>query len=269
MNSVRIHPTALIDSKAKLGVNVEIGPFCIVGPDVELADSVQLLSHVSIGGRTRVGARTVVHPFASLGHPPQSLKYKGEPSELLIGSDCIIREHVTMNRGTEGGGMKTSVGEHGFFMVGVHIAHDCHIGHHVIMANNATLAGHVTVGDFVNIGGLSAVAQFVRIGSQTMISGMTGVTADVIPFAYVRLGTPGSLGGLNIIGLKRRGFSREDIHNLRTAYRLLFAEEGTMAERVEDVSQLYRDCGPVMEIVNFILSDSSRAIMQPKSEDAD
>jgi UDP-N-acetylglucosamine acyltransferase len=188
---------------------------------------------------------------------------------LQIGADCIVREHVTMNRGTEAGGMKTQVGDNGFFMVGVHIAHDCRLGHHVIMANNATLAGHVTVGDYVNIGGLSAVAQFVRIGSQSMISGMAGITTDVIPFAYVRTGTPGVLGGLNIIGLRRRGFAREDIHNLRTAYRLLFAQEGTMAERIEDVAQLYRDCRPVMDIVSFILADSSRAIMQPKSEDAD
>jgi UDP-N-acetylglucosamine acyltransferase len=209
----------------------------------------------------------VVYPFASLGHRPQDLKYKGEPSRLVIGRHNQIRENVTMNPGTEGGGMITSVGDNGLFMVGAHVAHDCRIGDGVIFANNATLGGHVTVGDYVVLGGLSAVHQFVRIGRHVMVGGMSGVENDIIPYATVT-GNRAHLSGLNLVGLKRRGFSREDIHALRNAYRLLFAPEGTMAERTEEVANQFKDVAPVLEILDFITIDSSRAICQPKLEHA-
>jgi UDP-N-acetylglucosamine acyltransferase len=260
-----IHPTAIVEPGAQLAETVKIGPYCVVGSDVTLADEVELVSHVVIAGHTSIGARSRIYPFASLGQPPQDLKYKGERTSLVIGAQNIIREHATMNPGTAGGGGLTQVGDHGLFMGGVHIAHDCKVGNHVIMANNATLGGHVVVSDFAFLGGLSAVHQFVRIGPHAMIGGMTGVEADVIPYGLV-MGDRARLSGLNIVGLKRRGFSREDIHNLRTAYRLLFAAEGTMAERLDDVAALYKDSKPVMELVAFIRSDSARAICQPKME---
>lgn len=258
-----IHPTAIVESGAKLGEEVTIGPYCIVGPEVELGEGVGLTSHVVVAGRTIIGPNTRIYPFASIGHPPQDLKYKGEASRLVIGANNVIREYVTMNPGTEGGGMVTQVGNNGLFMIGAHVAHDCKIGNHVIMANNATLAGHVEVGDWAILGGLSAVHQFVRVGHHAMIGGMSGVEHDVIPYGSV-MGDRARLSGLNVIGLKRRRFSRENIHALRTAYRLLFAQEGTMAERVEDVKAMYGDNSMVMEIVTFIHDDSTRSICQPK-----
>lgn len=258
-----IHPAAIVDSKARIADTVTIGPFCVVGPEVDLADGVELLSHVVIAGRTSVGENTRIFPFASIGHQPQDLKYKGEPSTLSIGKNCQIREHVTMNPGTEGGGMITKVGDNCLFMASAHVAHDCVLGDNVIMANNATLAGHVVVGDFAFLGGLSAVHQFVRIGKHAMIGGMSGVEADVIPFGIV-IGNRAHLNGLNIVGLKRRGFSREDIHSLRNAYRLLFAPEGTLQERVSDVSEQFKDNLAVMEVVDFIRSDSSRQLSTPQ-----
>jgi UDP-N-acetylglucosamine acyltransferase len=262
-----IHPSAIVDPAARLGVDVKIGPFCVVGPDVQLGDGVELVSHAVIAGRTRIGAKSRIFPFASIGHPPQDLKYKGEPSELLIGANCTIREHVTMNPGTEGGGMMTRIGDNCLFMVNAHVAHDCQVGNSVIMANNATLAGHVAVEDFVIIGGLSAVHQFVRIGRHAMIGGMSGVENDVIPYGMVT-GERARLSGLNIVGLRRRGFARETIHDLRNAYRLLFAQEGTMAERLGDVADQFKANEPVMQIVQFIGSDSSRSICQPKGGSA-
>ncbi|MFN0041668.1 MAG: acyl-ACP--UDP-N-acetylglucosamine O-acyltransferase [Alphaproteobacteria bacterium] len=263
-----LHPTAIVEPGAKLGVGVKIGPYCIVGAGVELGDGTELVSHAVVAGRTRIGARTRIFPFAVIGHPPQDLKYKGEPSELVVGTDNMIREHVTMNPGTEGGGMITRVGDHCLFMVGAHVAHDCVIGDRVILANNATLAGHVHVGDFAILGGLSAVHQFVRIGRHAMIGGMSGVENDVIPYGSAT-GDRAHLSGLNIVGLKRRGFGREDVHALRTAYRLLFAEEGTLAERVDDVEQLYRENEGVMDVVRFIRGSSNRAVCQPKAGEAD
>ncbi len=262
-----IHPTAIVDSTAKVGTNVTIGPYSMVGPDVELDDGVDLISHVVISGRTKVGANTRVFPFASIGHQPQDLKYQGEPSDLVIGCNNVIREYVTMNPGTEGGGMLTSIGNNCLFMVGAHVAHDCQLADHVILVNNATLAGHVTVGEWAIIGGLSAVHQFVRIGKHAMVGGKTGVEGDVIPYGSV-IGNRARLSGLNIIGLKRRDFSRDEIHDLRRAYRLIFAEEGTLTERLVDVAELFMDNAAVMEIVNFIKADSSRSICQPTMEDA-
>lgn len=267
LEMTNIHPTAIVDAKAKLDAGVSVGPYCIVGPDVELAAGVELVAHVVVGGRTKVGAGTKIYPFASIGLQPQDLKYKGEPSELVIGQRNQIREHVTMNPGTEGGGMLTKVGDDCLFMMSSHVAHDCAVGSHVILANNATLAGHVSVGDFAVLGGLCAVHQFVRIGPHTMIGGMSGVENDVIPYGAV-MGNRAYLSGLNLVGLKRRGFSRDGIHALRNAYRVLFSQEGTMAERLEDVAKLFKDEPSVMEIVEFVRAAGSRAICQPNWENA-
>lgn len=262
-----IHPTAIVEDGAELGENVSIGPYTVVGPQVKLGDGVCLESHVVIGGDTTVGANTRIFPFASIGLQPQDLKYKGESSRLEIGCNNVIREHVTMNPGTEGGGMLTKVGNNCLFMVGAHVAHDCQISDSVILVNNATLAGHVELGEFAIVGGLSAVHQFVRIGKHAMIGGMSGVENDVIPYGTVT-GNRAHLSGLNLVGLKRRGFDRETIHAMRNAYRLLFAHEGTMDERVKDVAEMFPEIEPVMEIVSFIDTDSSRAICQPKLDDA-
>ena len=262
-----IHPTAVIETGSQIGENVEIGPYCIVGSEVSLNDGVTLVSHVVVGGRTTVGANTRIFPFASIGLQPQDLKYKGEPSELIIGCNNVIREQVTMNPGTEGGGMVTRIGNNCLFMVGSHVAHDCVIGDHVILVNNATLGGHVEIGDWAILGGLSAVHQFARIGRHAMVGGMSGVENDVIPYGSV-IGNRARLSGLNVVGLKRRNFNRETIHALRNAYRLLFAPEGTMVERLNDVADTFKDNEPVMEIVNFIRADSTRAICQPSLEDA-
>ncbi|NQV48269.1 MAG: acyl-ACP--UDP-N-acetylglucosamine O-acyltransferase [Rhodospirillaceae bacterium] len=262
-----IHSTAIVSKGAEVGKDVTIGPYCIIGENVTLDDGVKLVSHVVIDGRTSVGSNTRIFPFASIGHQPQDLKYDGEPSRLEIGCNNVIREHVTMNPGTEGGGMLTTVGNNCLFMVGAHVAHDCHISDHVILVNNATLGGHVNIAEWAIIGGLSAIHQFVRIGRHAMIGGMSGIENDVIPYGSV-IGNRARLQGLNVVGLKRRNFDRETIHALRNAYRLLFAPEGTMIERLEDVAEMMSDIEPVMEIVNFIRSDSSRAICQPSMEDA-
>ena len=262
-----IHPTAIVESGARLGQGAIVGPFCTVGPDVVLEDDARLVSHVVVAGRTTIGPRTTVYPFASIGMPPQDLKYKGEPSSLEIGADNVIREHVTMNTGTEGGGMLTRIGDYGLFMTGAHVAHDCTVGNHVIFANSATLGGHVVVDDYAIIGGLAAVHQFCRIGAHAIIGGVSAVVQDVIPYGSAS-GDRARLIGLNIVGLRRRDFSRTDIQALRTAYRLLFAEEGTLAERIDDVARMYADNAAVMDIVAFMRADSTRAICQPQSGNA-
>lgn len=261
-----IHPTAVVDPAAELAADVTVGPYCVIGPRVRLEAGVVLMSHVVVEGDTRIGPRTRVYPFASIGHAPQDLKFRGEESRLEIGADTTIREHVTLNPGTEGGGLLTRVGDRCLLMVGAHVAHDCQVADGVILVNNATLAGHVEVGEFAIVGGLSAVHQFVRIGKHAMIGGMSGVEHDVIPYGSV-MGNRARLSGLNIIGLKRRGFSRDDIHTLRAAYRMLFAQEGTMAERLEDVAEMFADHAAVQDIVQFIRVDSSRAVCQPYPED--
>ena len=265
-----IHSSAVVDPAAQLGEDVKIGPFCVVGSDVILDDGVVLHSHVAVAGRTRIGPRSEIYPFASIGHPPQDLKYQGEPSELEIGAENRIREHVTMNPGTEGGGMVTRVGDRCLFMVGAHVAHDCQIGDGVIMANNATLAGHVTVGQQAVIGGLSAVHQFVRIGHNAMIGGMSGVEHDVIPYGLV-MGERARLHGLNMVGLKRAGFEREEIQSLRQAYQSLFAANGTFAERLTglkaELSAGRTSGGALDSLLSFLEADSSRALCQPKGGD--
>ena len=259
-----IHPSSIIDPAARIGEGVTIGPFCVVGPDVVLGDNVRLVSHVSVEGRTRIGSGTVVYPFASLGHPPQDLKYKGEPSELIIGANNRIREQVTMNPGTEGGGMVTRVGDGGLFMVGVHIGHDCIVGNNVIFANNATLGGHVEVGDHAVLGGLSAVHQWVRIGAHAMIGGMSGVEADVIPYGLVK-GERAFLAGLNLVGLERRGFSREQIATLRNGFKRIFATaDGTMAERMEAAGKEFAESELVAAMLDFLATRGSRALTLPR-----
>jgi UDP-N-acetylglucosamine acyltransferase len=243
-----VHPTAIVDSDAVLGDGVVIGPYCVVGGHVALGNGVRLHSHVVVDGRTDIGADSEIFPFASI---------------LVIGQRNRIREYVTMNPGTADGGMITRIGDDCLFMVSAHVAHDCIVGNHVIMANNATLAGHVTVGDFAILGGLSAVHQFVRIGRHAIIGGMSGVENDVIPYGSV-VGDRARLSGLNIVGLKRRNFANKDIHNLRTAYRMLFAEEGTMGERVDDVRAMYGDNAEIMEIVEFMRANSQRGLTQPR-----
>jgi UDP-N-acetylglucosamine acyltransferase len=263
----RIHPTAIVASGATLADDVVIGPYCTVGDGVVLGPGVSLTAHVVIDGRTVVGEGTRIFPFAAIGLEPQDLKYKGEPSSLVIGRHNTIREHVTINTGTAGGGMVTRVGDHCLLMIGVHIAHDCQIGDHVIMANNATLAGHVVVEDHARLGGLSAVHQFVRIGRHAMIGGMSGVERDVIPYGQV-IGDRARLTGLNIVGMQRYGCSREDILGLRAAYQILFATDGTLSERVEETAERFGGIQPVDEIIAFIRADSSRAICQPKGADS-
>ena len=261
--SAVIHPTAIVDESAIIGEGARIGPYCVLEADVEIAANVELKSHVSVGRWTKIGEGCVVWPFASLGGEPQDLKFKGEQSQLVIGSNNRIREHVTMNRGTEGGGGVTRVGSGSLFMVGAHVGHDAVVGDNTIFANNATIAGHVVIEDFAILGGLSAVHQFCRIGSHAMVGGMTGVEKDVIPFGSV-IGNRAALGGLNIIGLKRRGFDRETIQALRRAYDMLFYSDGVLAERVEKVEATYADVEPVQEIVRFIRADSSRSFCTPR-----
>ena len=259
---LKIHPTAVVDKAATLASDVEIGPYCLIGPNVTLGAGVRVLSHAVIDGHTTVGEQTIIHPFASLGLSPQHLSYKGEPTKLTIGHHNVIREHVTMHVGTAQGSMETRVGNHSFFMAGSHVAHDCVLEDHVILTNNVALGGHVHVGEYANIGGLSGVHQYVRIGKHAMVGGVTGVDKDVIPYALA-IGNRARLTGLNIVGLRRRGFSREDIRSLRTAYGLLFLQGGTMAERIAEVADLFSAHAGVMDIINFIRDDSSRPICTP------
>ncbi|MFO0389764.1 MAG: acyl-ACP--UDP-N-acetylglucosamine O-acyltransferase [Alphaproteobacteria bacterium] len=259
-----IHPTAIIGKNVTLGKDVEIGAYCVVEGEIRIGDGTKLLSHVSIGGITTIGKNCTIYPFASLGHAPQDLKYKGEKSRLVIGDNNIIREQVTMNPGTEGGGMLTEVGNNCLLMVGAHVAHDCKIGDHVILVNNATLGGHVEIGNHAIIGGLSAVHQFVRIGHHAMIGGMSGVEHDVIPYGSV-MGERANLAGLNLVGLKRRGFDRDTIHALRNAYKTLFEEtEGTLAERTERIRTEYSTIDAVKEILGFMDDKGSRSLCVPK-----
>lgn len=262
-----IHPSAIIDPAATIGANVTIGAFCVIGANVTLETGVTLHSHVCIDGRTTIGEGTEIFPFASLGSAPQDLKYSGEPSELFIGKRNRIREYVTMNPGTQGGGMVTRVGDDCLFMVGAHVAHDCMVGNHVILANNATLAGHVQVGDHVIIGGLSAVHQFVRIGRHAIIGGMSGVEKDVIPYGSV-MGERANLAGLNLVGLKRRNADREVINAIRGAYKDLFEDDfGIMAERIRVVRDKCTT-PEVQEMLDFLEADSSRSFCLPKSNAA-
>lgn len=260
----KIHASALVDQSAKLGTNVEIGPYCVVGPHVELGDDVVLGAHVVIEGRARVGSGCKIFPFASLGLAPQDLKYDDEPSTLTVGPNTLIREHVTIHRGTKSGHMATNVGANCFLMIGAHVAHDCQIGDNVTLVNAVTLGGHVSVGEGAIIGGLSAVHQFVRIGACSFVGGMSGVAADLIPFGMA-LGNRANLSGLNIVGLKRQRFPREQIHELRQAYRMLFSSEGTLKERLDDVDHMFSKNPLAKQIIDFIKSDTGRSFCVPNN----
>jgi UDP-N-acetylglucosamine acyltransferase len=261
----RIHPTAVVDDGARLADDVEVGPYSVVGPHVILGSRTKIGSHVVIEGHTEIGDDCSVHAFAALGDAPQHAGHNGEPTRLVIGARNLIREHVTMHCGTAMGRDVTTVGSDGFFMVGVHVGHDCIVGDHVVMANNATLGGHAILGDFVIMGGLSAAHQNTRIGRHAFVGGMAGVNHDVIPFGNV-WGNHAHLEGLNLVGLKRRGFSREAINILRAAYRMLFAEEGTFQERLDDTANAYAASPEVMEIIEFIRADASRPLTTPERE---
>ncbi len=259
-----IHASACVEPGAQLGAGVEIGPFCHVGPQVVLGEGVRLISHVSIAGETSIGARTRIFPFASIGHEPQDLKYRGEQVSLTIGEECLIREGVTMNPGTAGGGSQTVVGARCAFLANSHVGHDCMLGDDIILSNNVMLGGHCQIGDFANISGGAAAHQFVRIGAHAFIGGLAGVDKDVIPYA-VALGERAALAGLNVVGLKRRGFSRESIHDLRRAYRALFAPEGTLKERIEDVAAEFSAHAEVQQILDFLREGGERAICTPRA----
>lgn len=257
----RIDATARIADGARIGEDCEIGPYCVIGPEVTLGEGARLVSHVSILGHTTIGPRARMQPFVSLGGPPQSVHYKGEASRLVVGSDCDLREGVTMNIGTAGGRMETRVGDHALLMTGAHVGHDCIVGDRVIMANVVGLGGHVEIGDNVIFGALSAVHPFVRIGEQSIVGGCLGVRRDVIPFGAVA--SDATLGGLNLIGLKRRGFARAAIHELRAAYRDIFFGEGSLQERAERAALTYPASEPVQKVVAFIRSAGKRQLTVP------
>jgi UDP-N-acetylglucosamine acyltransferase len=261
----QIHATAIVEPGARLAESATVGPYCIVGPDVQLGERVELVSHVVVAGRTTIGEGTRIYPFASIGHSPQDLKYQGEKSELVIGRNNVIREYVTMNPGTEGGGMVTRIGDNCLLMASAHVAHDCILGDHVIMVNHATLGGHVTVGDYAQLGGLSAVHQFCRIGKHAFVGGVSGVERDVIPFGMA-IGDRARLSGINVVGMQRRGFTREEMQAMRSAYQRLFeSEEGTFAERLGAVAADFAAIAPVREMVEFVRAESPRGLCQPKA----
>lgn len=256
-----IHPSAIIAPGARIGRDVEIGPWCQVGPDVVLEEGVKLLSHVVVEGRTRIGPGTTLYPFATVGLPPQDLKYRGEPTETIIGARTQIREHCTIHRGTVTGSGVTRIGDDCLLMAVVHVAHDCQIGNGVIIANNVVMGGHVEIGDGAVIGGAAALHQFVRIGRGAMVGGMSGVEGDVIPFGSV-LGNRARLAGLNLVKLKRAGVDRAAIHRLRAAFRMLFRAEGVFAERLERVRETYGDDPLVREILAFVDAPSHRGLIR-------
>ncbi|MHA6345197.1 acyl-ACP--UDP-N-acetylglucosamine O-acyltransferase [Roseivivax sp. CAU 1761] len=261
MSEPAIHPSAVVEDGAEIGAGVRIGPFCHVGPAVRLAEGVELKSHVVVTGDTRIGAETVVFPFAVIGEVPQDLKFRGERTRLEIGARNRIREHVTMNAGTEGGGGVTRIGDDGLFMAGCHVAHDVQVGNRVILVNNSALAGHCVIADDVIVGGLSGVHQWVRIGRGAIIGAVTMVTNDVIPYGLVQA-PRGKLDGLNLVGLKRRGVARADITALRAAFQMLAQGEGAFVDRARRLGQETQS-DYVREIVEFVLADTDRHFLTP------
>ena len=257
-----IHPTALVHPSAVLADGVSIGPWCQVGPGVTLAEDVHLTSHVVIQQDTTVGARGVIHPFAVIGGDPQHGGYKGEPVRLEIGADALVREHCSFNRGTPQGGGVTRIGSNGLFMTGAHVGHDAVVGDHVTMANNATLGGHAQIGDRVFLGGLCAIHQFGRVGQGAIIGGLAAVTRDVIPYGSA-WGNHAQLHGLNLVGLKRKGYGKDQIRRLLAAFRELFEADGVFAERLDRVATRYADLAEIMEIVAFIRADARRPLCLP------
>jgi len=260
-----IDPTARIEDGAVIGEGTSIGPYCIIGPNVVIGANCKLIAHVHITAQTTIGDGCTIYPFVSLGTPPQSLSYRGELTKLQIGQGCTIREQSTMNAGTVAGGGITRVGDRGYFMNCSHVGHDCIVGHDVIFATSATLGGHCEIGDFVFIGGLSAVHQFTRIGPQVMVGGVCGVRGDVIPFGLAN-GQYASLEGLNIIGMKRRKFTRERLTVVRSFYQKLFHGPGVFAERLDAVRHLAGADPAIAEILAFIDAGKHRALCLPEDD---
>lgn len=263
----RIHALACVDAAASIADDVEIGPFCVVGPHASIGPGCRLLSHVTVAGRTTIGAATTVYPYASLGTAPQSTAYRGEPTELVIGGGCDIREGVTMSIGTAAGGGVTTVGDGGFFMAQAHVAHDCRVGDRVIFANSATLGGHCEVGDHVFIGGLSGVHQHTRIGAHAMIGALSAVRGDIVPFGLAS-GNHARLFGINIVGMRRRNFSPQVVQAVRKAYRRLFRSPEPLDELVQRLEADAGDEPAVMEIVEFVRARGKRVLCRPQSRRA-
>ncbi len=259
-----IHSSSVVDKKAKISNNVKVGPFCYIGPNVELQQDVELISNVHIEGNTKIGKGTKIFPFASIGTIPQDLKYKGESNSVLIGENNMIREYVTINPGTKGGGGKTIIGNNCLFMISSHIAHDCKVGNNVVIANNVPLGGHVTLEDSVVIGGNSAVQQFTRIGRLAMIGGMTGVLKDVIPFG-LSFGNRNYLQGINLIGLRRKKYENKKILELDTAYKKIFSSE-KFHENLAKINGEFKENDLVKEVIDFIEKDKKRPICTPLSK---
>lgn len=265
---MRVHPTAIVEDGAGLGADVEIGPFCVVHGGAILGDGVRLHSHVVIGGTTRIGARTIVHPHAVLGGDAQIRGGDPTGTRLEIGEACVIREHVTMSAGSARGHCVTRIGDNGYFMAYSHVAHDCEIGNGVTFANGVQLGGHVQIGDGVNCGGLSAIQQFGRVGRYAFIGGVTGVNEDVIPYGTA-IGSRAELTGLNLIGLKRRGIPRTNIHALRGAFRMMFQDEtGPLESRARRAAERWPEIPEVQEVVAFVLADAKRPVCTARKRGA-
>lgn len=247
-----IHPSAVVSEHAEIGSDVEIGPYCIVDEHVKIGDRCKLISHVVISGHTSIGSDNRIFPFSSIGHEPQDLKYHGEPSEVIIGNRNTIRENVTINPGTEGGGMLTRIGNDNLLMAYSHVAHDCLLGSGIVMANAVTLAGHVEIDDGAIIGGMSAIHQFIRIGRYSMIGGMSGVVKDIPPYCLTAGGYRPGLAGLNLIGLRRRGFSNERIRILKEIYRILLQGSGKIGERMSEAESIAGDDADVLHLIEFV-----------------
>ena len=258
-----IHQSSIVDAKAKISKNVKVGPFCYVGPEVQLGENVELISNVHLEGNTKIGSGTKIFPFASLGTQPQDLKYNNEKNSITIGDNNIIREHVTINPGTEGGGSETMIGNNCLLMISSHVAHDCKIGNNVIIANNVPLGGHVTIEDSVVIGGNSAVQQFTRIGRLAMIGGMTGVLKDVIPFG-LSVGNRNYLQGLNLIGLRRKKYENQKIIGLDKAYKEIFSSKN-LYENLSKINGEFKGNDLVNEVIAFIEKVKKRPICSPQS----
>ena len=260
-----IHPTSIIDSKAKISEKSKIGPYTVIGPNVEIGEEVEIYSHVNIAGNTKIGKKTKIFPFASIGTEPQDLKYKGEKNSLVIGENNTIREYVTINPGTEKGGNVTKIGNNCLFMISSHVAHDCQIGNDVVIANNVPLGGHVIIEDSVVIGGNSAVQQFTRVGRLAMIGGMTGVLKDVIPFG-LSFGNRNYLRGINLIGLKRKKYDNKKIMELDSAYKKIFSSKN-LHESLNKINGEYKGNDLVTEVINFISKDKKRPICTPNPKE--
>jgi UDP-N-acetylglucosamine acyltransferase len=259
---VAVHPAAVVDPAARLGKNVDIGPFAVVGPDVSLGDEVIVGPGCVIRGRTVIGEGTRLHPGVVVGEPPQDLSHEGEPTEVFVGARTILREHVTINCGTVKGRGRTVVGDDCFLMVGAHVGHDCIVGNGVVLSNNVLLAGHATVEDFVLIGGGAAIVQFVRIGAYAFVSGLSGVTKDVVPYAYV-IGHRGRIDSLNLVGLKRRGFERAAIRRLLGAYAILFEEDRLLRDRLARLEEEMGADPLVRRILDFVAAGGNRPLLHP------